>query len=1072
MNLYGLSQYSRNCLFVLCLAGSGPGLWAQATIPGKVPMNAAPTRTFGQAQSALVTGSPNLVEGRELNFPNDVAVDLASKAVYVADTSNNRVLGWRSAGALSNGAPADVILGQRDRFTTIPNGPDAAFKSGLTAPTSVAVDGSGNLYVADSANNRILRYPKPFSQPGNEAISADFVIGQTSVNSGRAPNAPVRSAKSLFLASGTSIFTTGMRFDAGGNLWVTDSGNGRVLRFPATALAQGRPNAPDADLVLGQAGFSQFESTSTPAQKQTMREPAGLAFDSAGRLFVTDLLNRVLVYTPPFSTGGSAQRLMGLVPPTQQGQQPLPPVNEYTIGAVSGSGPIPADGVFTIGDVPFVLDKVANRVLRYAPFNQWPVETEQVSPAAVAVIGQDSFRQTEPKPNRGLTTPGPNRFNQPTKGFFADGKTYIVDASNSRVLVFGDLSTGPATGNTDYQASVALGQLDLDHGGQNLVEGREFSGPNGIAVFTAADGTPQLFVADTNNHRVLGFRDARKVKPGDKADLVIGQADFISSLANSPSNDANVRSATGLLSPRGVAVDKQGNLFVADTNNSRVLRFSQPFSSNFNGTADLVLGQNSFVTAVTDPSSRTMASPIALAFTVEGLLAVADATHNRVLVFSPPFSSGMAASVVVGQADFSSTAVGTLQDRDKLNSPRGVGVDTDDRLYVADFGNNRVQIFGRTPLLANGANSLITIASNQPTGVMVSRITGEIWATEATGIMRRYPKFDTLLVQGGATPDYAIGADSGGQTVGNRFTSAAFDAFNNIYTAEAANRISVYYPFVSICNGASFIPAAAPPFTNVLSLTGLAPSSVATLSLAPDRGCENNTNLIYTFTDKTKSFNELPNPIPMPKVLEDLQVTVDGVPAPLYFISPFQINFQVPKSSPTSGTATVLVTQVSTGRIIGAVKAQMAAASPSLFTLTYERGTAGSQALREVAALNPDGSVNSKEKPIERNQFIQLFATGIGNIPGAPDDGVPTAGELPSRSRTRVVIGATVVEPGADIPYSGLAPTLVGVWQINVKIPDTTPPGQIRIGVSVNDGVNDFTNPTPPWAYATTIWVK
>ena len=151
----------------------------------------------------------------------------------------------------------------------------------------------------------------------------------------------------------------------------------------------------------------------------------------------------------------------------------------------------------------------------------------------------------------------------------------------------------------------------------NLIEGREFqfngtNGDAGLAIDTSGD-TPHLYVADTYNNRVLGFRDMRKVQAGTKADLVLGQSDFTTGLLNfqglnnSDTGNPDKTTSFGLNSPSGLAVDSAGNLYVADTGNSRVLRFPTPFDHQTTlPEADLVLGQRNFTTLITDPSASTM----------------------------------------------------------------------------------------------------------------------------------------------------------------------------------------------------------------------------------------------------------------------------------------------------------------------------------------------------------------------------------------------------------------------------------------------------------------------------------
>ena len=97
---------------------------------------------------------------RKLNSPQGVAID-ASGNLYVADVENSRVLGWNSAMAFANGSPADLVIGQPDFYSTTCNSSGISASS-LCNPVGVAVDGSGNLYVADTDNNRVLEYNTPF----------------------------------------------------------------------------------------------------------------------------------------------------------------------------------------------------------------------------------------------------------------------------------------------------------------------------------------------------------------------------------------------------------------------------------------------------------------------------------------------------------------------------------------------------------------------------------------------------------------------------------------------------------------------------------------------------------------------------------------------------------------------------------------------------------------------------------------------------------------------------------------------------------------------------------------------
>ena len=1078
-----------NCVVFLILLSASTVILAQS-----VTLNPTPSKEVGQPKLIAETTNPNYVEGRELYTPLGLALDTSTSppAIYVADAGNNRVMAWKTAASFTNGKPADLIVGQTDPYSTAANGSGTA--SGLNSPTGLAVDKNGNLYVADSGNNRILRYPKPFSQ-GSQFPLPDLVLGQPSLSS-RTANYNGVSATGISLSTSNSVYIVGIALDAAGNVWIADAGNRRVLEFQASDVAGGGQGIA-AKVVLGQPDFVTQQTALNPGTAQASLNtsqfaiPASLAFDNAGRLYVSDSdgasasssrLNRVLVFVPgggTFTNGQAAARIMGggcmALALAQNNLNVCPALGSKAISEFQNNTSFPLntllndpEGIFFFppdasGNQQIgIVDSNYNRVVVFPPYAQWPDSGTLFSPEATAVIGQSGFTSSNLNPNSNtvgtvLTPPaGASSLWRPNTAAFlpSTNELFIADTNNNRVIVMPQSASassgfGPATR--------VLGQDRLTTNSINLIEGKEFFfgslGDAGIAL-DINGSVPHLYVADTYNNRVMAFYDARQMAPGQKADLIIGQQDGTTGLCNflggalSQGGDANSKTSSSLCSPGGVLVDSSGNLYVADTGNGRVLRFPAPFSQCPNGpgssgctltplpVADLVLGQANFSSTITDPSNASMAAPYGLAFSGTNGLFVSDLNDNRVLYIPfndttnhtfKPSSNGLAATKVYGQPDFVTITSGS--NLNQLKGPHHISSDSSGQLYVADTSNNRVLIFAdpnnpQTPTAGAQPNLVLTCASvsngsctanlQLPHSVFVNAITGEIWvANSQQSTAVKFPQYTSLIINPAPTGSV--------NTYGP--LALAQDQYGDLFVADSANRVSVYYQGATWQNAASF-----------LQVNALAPGTIATLyPLAT----------ITQFGANTAGFS---GSFPMATTLGGVQVLVNGTPAPLYLVSPGQINFVVPMNAPTSGTANVVVQQVSTGQILGAGTLPMSTVAPGIFMgAQLPVGAQGYQA----AVINQDGTVNGASNPAPRGSIISIYATGQGVLPGAPPDGTPPTGLVTTPQTPEVFIGACFVDQCSTLPgdppagqrvqFSGLS-SYPGMWQINVYVPEVTAP--------------------------------
>lgn len=227
-----------------------------------------------------------------------------------------------------------------------------------------------------------------------------------------------------------------------------------------------------------------------------------------------------------------------------------------------------------------------------------------------------------------------------------------------------------------------------------------------------------LAVADSQNHRVLIY-DA-PLKTDKPASLVLGQADFVQGSAN---RGNSAPTANTLALPLGVAQGPNGELFVTDSENCRALRFDPPFSNGMD--ASLVLGEPDFVTrncfSGTTANASSLSHPGAVALDDQGDLWVADGFDSRVLEYVPPFSNGMAATLVIGQTTTGASQgcnqifggpphfAGTRATSSTLCVPAGLSFDSAGDLWIADFANNRVLEF--VPPFSTGMSASLKLGS-------------------------------------------------------------------------------------------------------------------------------------------------------------------------------------------------------------------------------------------------------------------------------------------------------------------------------------------------------------------------
>lgn len=622
--------------------------------------------------------------GKGMNNPQ--AVYSNGTLLYVADTSNNRVLGWTTL-PTSSGQAADFVLGQTD-LVTFTSGTSAVK---MTAPNAVHGDGT-RLFVSDMSNNRVLVWN---ALPTTTGQAANFALGQTNLTN-----------NTFGYTSTTMSFPTGVCSD-GTRVFVVDGANSRVLVWSSMPSSNGAA----ASFALGQADLN---SQGGNAGASGLNGPNGIFCDGT-RVFVGDSgNNRVLVWSAlPTTSGQAANFVLG-----------QPDFTSITNGLGASSMYSPR-GIYSDGTKLYVADYGNQRVLVW---NTLPTTTAQ---AASFALGQADLTS-------GIAGLSASKLWNPSRVYGVGTKLFVADASNNRVVIWNTLPT-----SSGQAADLALGQPDLITGSQNVGVSlaSSMSAPYGLH----SDGT-RLFVADTANNRVLVW-NTLPTTDGQSPNLVLGQPDFTTGTANTggvsgsslsapqrpfsdgtrlfvadrgnnrvlvwntipttngqsasfalgqpdlTSSTANNGGRSGSTISAAQAVYSDGTrLFVADWFNHRVLVWNTIPTSN-GQSASFALGQPDLSSGTGNNGGLTGSS----LFFPNGVYSdgtrvfVSDQNNNRVLGWSSmPTSSGQSASFALGQPGLTT---GTFNNggllATALSGPSGVTGDGT-RLFVGDTGNHRV----------------------------------------------------------------------------------------------------------------------------------------------------------------------------------------------------------------------------------------------------------------------------------------------------------------------------------------------------------------------------------------------
>jgi len=601
------------------------------------------------AGTAGVVGFADGVGGAaQFDFPCGITLDKAGN-IYVADTGNNVIRKISPGGGVTTLAGTPGVLGSADG-----EGPVAQFSS----PWGMAVDASGNVYVADSENCTVRE------------ISPSGVVHTIAGEAGQIGSADGVGSAARFSAP------LALAVDPTGNVYVDDTGNQVIRR-----IAQGGLVTTIAGTVGTQGNV---DGTGSSAE---FAFPDGITADQGGNVYVSDLG----VAVSQVSTTGISTTL---IPPrlfygsTIRKVTPLGVVTTLAGSPQGWTGFANGTGSLAIFNKPAGIVLSANGNLIVADSGNNLIRTITPDGVVTTAAGGNSAGSAD-----GTGTSA--QFNAPQcVAVDGVGNAYVADPKNNLIR---KVSPGGVVTTLAGIAGIA-GSAD----GQGATA--QFNNPAGVAV----DGSGNVYVADCNNQTI------RKITPGGSVATLAGTAGS----AGYGSADGT-GSAAQFKYPQGVAVDVSGNVYVADTENDTIRKITQ------NGVVTTLAGTpDAKGSADGTGSTALFILPMGVAVDGAGNIYVADYGDSTIRKVTP---AGVVTTLAgnagnIGSADGTGSAA-------LFGLPQGVAVDSAGNVYVADASNDAIRkitpggavtTLAGVPRVPGGADGTGSAARfNYPTSVAV-----------------------------------------------------------------------------------------------------------------------------------------------------------------------------------------------------------------------------------------------------------------------------------------------------------------------------------------------------------------
>ena len=526
----------------------------------------------------------------------------------------------------------------------------------------------------------------------------------------------------------------------------------------------------------------------------------------------------------------------------------------------------------------------------------------------------------------------------------------------------------------------------------------QFSSPGAVAL----DSSGNLYIADTVNHCI------RKIS-GNTINTIAGTGGTAGY-----SGDLAAATAALLSSPSGLAFDSKGNLYIADTGNNVIRKITGTLISTVAG----IQGQGGGYGGDLGPAtSANLNQPTEIAFDSTGNYYIADNVSNLIRRVD---TSGNINTYVGGTG-------GTLGTANKLSAPNGLWLDASGALYIVDSNNARVAKYVAPSTFSNFAGTEIpgfagdggqakSAQFNKPVGIAVDAA-GNIYLTDTNNSRIRKITTDGIVttIAGSRFTGYSGDGGSATSAALSFPRSIAIASNGTIYMADTGNHV---------------IRMLVPTFPAIYS-NGVGNAASGATRISPGALAS-----VYGTGFGASTFTADAG-FAWPTTTNFVSVQVNGVAAPLYYVSPGQINFQVPWATPTTGTVNVAV--VVNGGSSNTVAVGVGTAAPGLFYL------ASGAAIVQNA---PSYTLNDPSNPAPAGSTIVAYLTGSGPVSPAVKDGTPTSSTTLSWATSAYT--AKIGSATATVSFAGLTPGFIGLVQMNIVVPSTLASGVYPLSVTID----------------------